>query len=274
MAVVGPVGAAVAMVGCGGAGKAPPFEWWVDPLPAPPRAKPLAGPARIGVLVAHTGGRDDFKAFQRTMRGQHDRVKRGELPGFRAECHYLPKLAEEVRRELESGLGAGGRFMVVERRAVDKALKRIGYPWLDLRVPAKAAAVGRGCGSDLMLLVEITDCVMKVTEARRQTIGTQQVGPARRTDVWIAYEIRMVDVAGGEVVWQSKLDRRAGYKLEGPGSMGHWYKRRDPLEFREALRGQSITEYVLRAFVGTAGGAGEAAPVRGGVNRGEPWRWH
>jgi hypothetical protein len=31
--------------------------------------------------------------------------------------------------------------------------------------------------------------------------------------------------------------------------MGHWYSPRDPLEFRKALRGQGVTEYVLRAFL-------------------------
>ncbi len=256
MAVIGSMAS-----GCGNPAKPPPFEWWVDPLPAPPApVKKVGRIVRIGVLVRHTGPRDDFGTFKRTVRNQHRRVSRGELPGFRAACRYLPKLAGEVQNDLERGLAASGWFVPIERRRLDKALRTAGVTWLDLRRPAAAAEVGRMCGAELMLLVEITGCEMQVVEARRQTIGTETVGPVRKTQVTIRYGLCAVDVSKGTPWWQSKLSRRAGYKLEGPGSMGHWYWPRDPLEFRQALRGQGITEFVLRGLVGTPGAKATPAP--------------
>lgn len=130
--------------GCRSAGQAPPFEWWVEPLPNPPPASMrLDGIVPIAVLVEHTGRRDDFKAFQRDLRRYNDRVKRGDIPGFRLECHYLPKLGDRVRSELNSGLGGSGWFAPVKPRAVNKALKASRARWLDLRNPAVAAQVGR-----------------------------------------------------------------------------------------------------------------------------------
>lgn len=222
----------------------------MEPLPAPPPAERPQQISTLAVLVEHTGRRDDFKAFRRELSRQHKRVERQEIPGFRLECHYLPKLPAAVQRELETGLTSTGWFVLVEDDEFQEAIRDAGVQWLDLRRPQVAAEVGRMCGADLFLLVEIIDCTMKVVEARRQTVGTRKVGPVRRTDVTIDYDIRIVDVSTGRFLWQSKLSRRAGYKLEGPGSMGRWYRRRDPLEFRKALRGQGITEYVVRAFLG------------------------
>jgi len=256
--------AMAAAAGCASPGKAPPFEWWADPLPAPPRAKVSDDARRIAVLVEHTGKRDDFKAFQRDVRRKHDRVNRREIPGFRAECRYLPKLADRIREELEAGLAGTPRFVVIERRAANKALKAYGTQWLDLRAPANAARVGRACGAELMLLVEITENTMKIVEAGRQTVGTQKEGPVRQTDVTVKYEMWMVDVAAGRECWRTALTRSAGYKLVGSGSMGHWYWPRDPLEFRRALRGKGITEYVLGALAD--------GPVRDETPSENPWR--
>ncbi len=244
------LGIAAMAGGCHRAGQAPPFEWWADPLPASPPAKPLGAAVHVGVLVEHTGRRDDFKAFRREVRDQHKRVERQEIPGFKTACHYLPKLAERVREELEEGLQRSGRFMVVKRRDLDKALKQSATVWLDLRRPENAARVGGRCGAQMMLLVEITDCTMEVTEAGRQVVDAKKVGPVRQTEVAVAYTLQMVDVVRAKPSWEANLVRRAGYKLEGPGSMGSWLKPRDPLEFREALRGQGITEFVLRAYGG------------------------
>ncbi|MBN1341069.1 MAG: hypothetical protein JXQ73_00210 [Phycisphaerae bacterium] len=260
-------GLGVFLTGCSSTAKAPPFEWWVDPLPAPPPAAWPRHVTPIAVLVEHTGRRDDFRTFERDVRHKNGRVQRGEIPGFRAECHFLPKLPGTLRDELEAGLRQTGWFLPVKRRDLDKALKQVRAQWLDLRNPSVAAQVGRLCEVELVLLVEIVDCTMNVIEARRQTLATDKVGPTRRTDVTIDYDIRVVDVAKGRIAWRSGLTRRTGYKLEGPGSMGHWYWPRDPLEFRKALRGQGITEYVLRAFL-------EPSPDRNAPmqNPSEPWR--
>jgi len=234
--------------GCQKPGRAPPFEWWAEPLPEPQPARSSGRLVKLVVLVEHTGRRDDFGQFQRTVASQHARVRRGEIAGFRSECHYLPALAERTRDDLAERLNSSGWFLVVERKLVDKALKDQGLRWLDLRTPETAARLGQVCDAEGVLLVEITECTMTVVEAGRQTIGAQKTGPVRRTDVTVRYDLRVVDVAGAKVSWQSDLTRRCGYKLEGAGSMGHWYRPRDPLEFLEALRGRGLVDYVLRAF--------------------------
>jgi hypothetical protein len=255
------------VMGCEGAGQAPPFEWWVDPLPKPP-VRQLGRVVQVAVLVDHVGRRDDFNEFRRHVRAQHDRVQSRAIPGFRAECHYLPKLARAVRSEIEERLTASGRFALVERKSLDKALKTSRVQWLDLRHPAVAAEIGRACEAEFVLLVEIVDCTMKVVEAGQQMVGAKRVGPLRQTDVLVTYDLRMVEVASASLWWRSGLVRRAGYKLEGPGSMGHWYRPRDPLEFRKALRGQSVADYVLKALVGDA-----PATQASKLLPGDPRRW-
>jgi len=255
------------VLGCQRPGGAPPFEWWVDPLPKPPPARMPEPFTTIVVLVEHTGRRDDFRQFQQKVSSQHDKVNRREIQGFRAECHYLPALADKTRSDLEAGLIAGGRFIVPERRVVDKALKEHRVQWLDLRTPATAAWLGNVCNAQQVLLVEITDVIMRVVEAGEQTLGAQKSGPVRRTDVTIRYDLRLVDAARQKMTWQSRLVRRCGYKLEGKGSMGHWYHPRDPLEFLQALRGQGVGEYVLDAFAGKPGDW-KSVPV----TPEEPWR--
>ncbi len=238
------------VTGCHGGGLAPPFEWWADPLPAPPEAPAPEAMAHVVVLVEHTGRRDDFKAYSKQLHRLDRRVQKGEIPGFRLECHYLPDLTEAVREDIEQGLARTGWFDPVKHRKTEKALRSLRLRWADLANPTNVAILGRECEANLVLLVEITACTMRVIEARRQTVGAKKVGPTRQTQVTVDYALRAVDVHRAATVWSAKLTRRAGYKLEGPGALGHWYRRRDPLEFRQALRGRGVTEFVVQAFLG------------------------
>lgn len=248
----------LAVVGCQGGGLAPPFEWWADPLPAPPKAPTPEAMAHVVVLVEHTGRRDDFKAFSKELHRLDRRVQKGEIPGFRLACHYLPDLAEAVREDIEQGLARTGWFDPVKDRTTNRALRELGLHWAELTHPSNAAALGRACEANLVLLVEIKGCTMRVIEARRQTVGAKKVGPTRQTQVTLDYALRAVDVDRAAMVWSATLTRRAEYKLEGPGALGHWYRRRDPLEFRQALRGRGVTEFIIRAFLGN-GEASEPA---------------
>jgi hypothetical protein len=256
-------------VGCQQPAHGPPFEWWADPLPAPPAVSVSKGVPRFVILVEYTGRRDDYGQFLSGVSSQHRRVKRREIPGFQATCHYMPNLAVRTSADLIEGINSSGRFMACPTKEVDKALKQHGMKWADMRAPAAGAWFGRQVGANYVLLVDVVDCSVHVTEAGPQASGARKSGAVRRVDISVRYHIRLVDVAGEREIWTSDLPRRWGYKLEGFDRMGHWYHPWDPMESWQALRGQGLGEYVLGALSGGAGAPGGAPDS---VNPSAPWR--
>jgi len=174
-----------------------------DQKQAPPKPPPYTGlKKRIGVLPITVGGasaattiRSGDETTTVTSTWQSDRN-----PG---------EVGTAMTEQLTTALINTGRFIVLERKALDEVLGEQDLGATGRVNPETAAAKGRVIGAEWLVKAAITEYTEKKSRSGGGIVVRGIALGGSKQEAFVAMDVRIVDAATGEVVDSVRADGRA-----------------------------------------------------------------